>query len=341
MKIIEKVEKALVILTASICVIVPILDFIGALDNFGWLTNRVPLMTMLSVGVTALYLIVRLQRIETVSEDQTNRLLSKIITDEAAEEISTMIYKVWKEREIDINRLFDQISTNSAIKSESALRKLLNETFHEITSGDFLGTKYMRPGDFTLTAINFNGDFIYHPTESYISTRAINMYPYADIFKLRNGNIIWLNEFRSEQFAAMIDRRLGKKRLTMLYFREYSKLNAIVVFESHINLIHRLRQIDLREDINQESKTISFKQKVAAEYKFEIIEGIYASKHKQIDVTQKLIESIRDNTLDITASNKIAGDPDPGYIKKLKIRYKVNDEETIAIFKEGEQVQIP
>jgi len=50
----------------------------------------------------------------------------------------------------------------------------------------------------------------------------------------------------SEQAGKFTDDRLKYRyrRFTKLYFREFTDLSAIVVLESHINLVHEFPQIN-------------------------------------------------------------------------------------------------
>jgi len=73
----------------------------------------------------------------------------------------------------------------------------------------------------------------------------------------------------------------------------------------------------------------------------EIIKATYGSSNKFIDVTSKLNDEIKDNRLLIEASNKIAGDPCVGLVKKLIIRYKIDNNIYEAEYKENEMVKLP
>lgn len=242
----HNVEKIILMLTASACVIIPILDFIGALENIQWLYQRIPMMTMLALGLIALYLIVSFIRIEGLSKNRTDEILKNIKSNELDERIINEIKGIWEIREKDIQTIFEQLKLNSRNQDVKNLVTLLNEMFLKITSGNFFGTKIHRPMDFTLTAINFKGDFIYHPAPNIISTRATNKFPYNEVMKERNGSVVWINYGMSEQAGKFTDDRLKYRyrRFTKLYFREFTDLSAIVVLESHINLVHEFPQIN-------------------------------------------------------------------------------------------------
>jgi hypothetical protein len=75
--------------------------------------------------------------------------------------------------------------------------------------------------------------------------------------------------------------------------------------------------------------------------KLEIIEAVYRTHKHSMDVTHKLNQRISNNTLDIVASNAIAGDPHPGFVKDLVIKYKVNGKEHTRTFPEKAKVVLP
>ena len=58
----------------------------------------------------------------------------------------------------------------------------------------------------------------------------------------------------------------------------------------------------------------------------EILEATYSTPRVSLDVTQELKDSIQRNKINILASNEIKGDPEPGIVKKLKVKYNYGDE---------------
>jgi hypothetical protein len=88
-------------------------------------------------------------------------------------------------------------------------------------------------------------------------------------------------------------------------------------------------------------KNIQTSQGEKYKKEFEILSAIYGTLGNNYDVTQKLNEGIKDNKLEVTVSNGIAGDPDPGNVKYLKIRYVYQGNEVEKSFKEGEAVSLP
>lgn len=72
-----------------------------------------------------------------------------------------------------------------------------------------------------------------------------------------------------------------------------------------------------------------------------ILEAIYGTTERKKDITQEIKALVKDNKLSIRASNDIAGDPYPGVVKKLRIRYEFQGEELEKEYTEGELVNLP
>lgn len=81
--------------------------------------------------------------------------------------------------------------------------------------------------------------------------------------------------------------------------------------------------------------------KQSSTYEFEIVEAVYGTENNSVDITKHLIEAIHNNKLDITASNTIAGDPDPGRPKTLKVKYRLNWRTYEKTYKEDQRIQLP
>ena len=86
----------------------------------------------------------------------------------------------------------------------------------------------------------------------------------------------------------------------------------------------------------QTKKDSTQKQKAG----FKIIKAIYFTIEKSVDVTKELAKQIKDNRLEIVASNDIAGDPHPGMVKVLEVNYELNGVIKTSNVKEGETLII-
>ena len=74
---------------------------------------------------------------------------------------------------------------------------------------------------------------------------------------------------------------------------------------------------------------------------FEIIEAKYWTPKVHKDITQKLIGMIKNDKLEVIASNEIDGDPDVGTRKKLTIKYRHNGMDLIKEYNEKEKIELP
>ena len=95
--------------------------------------------------------------------------------------------------------------------------------------------------DLTITALNYKGQFIYHPSDATIGTSISYKFPYSNILLQRSGKLVWINGFKSEQLNNQFPiRRMPISRFTKCYFRDYDSLHSIIVVESHLNLLYKL-----------------------------------------------------------------------------------------------------
>lgn len=72
-----------------------------------------------------------------------------------------------------------------------------------------------------------------------------------------------------------------------------------------------------------------------------IIQAVYGTASHQIDVTDKLNSLVKDDVLEVVASNDIAGDPHEGVGKELNIEFSYDDTLQTRTFKEGEHLRLP
>ncbi len=66
----------------------------------------------------------------------------------------------------------------------------------------------------------------------------------------------------------------------------------------------------------------------------------YGKGDQWVDVTEKVAAAISNNTLTLTASNDLAGDPAPGVVKQLEITYQLGDQSRTVVVPENESIQI-
>jgi len=72
-----------------------------------------------------------------------------------------------------------------------------------------------------------------------------------------------------------------------------------------------------------------------------IIKAEYKTNKKSVDISRQLTEKILNNELHIIVTNEIAGDPDPGMVKSLKIKYYYQGKLYEQEIKEGQRLDIP
>lgn len=223
---------------AVLCIFIAILDFAGLLDRYDWINSRIPTYTLLIIGCFILYFISSLSDFSFLKKD-TKTILEKLENNQSEDNFLEKINFIWKKQESYIKDIFDYIRD----EEKPDFPVLLDGLYREIAKGDFLGFKLKRPWDFTLTAINSKGVFIYHPNKEVIRSKAIVDEPYDEIFKHRNGEYVWINDREmSEQMLAITPELLFYRysRFTKIYFQEFLEQNIIVSFESHINLLHEI-----------------------------------------------------------------------------------------------------
>jgi len=75
--------------------------------------------------------------------------------------------------------------------------------------------------------------------------------------------------------------------------------------------------------------------------KLKIISANYYTDLHSIDITNELNNAIEDNKLKIVLSNNIAGDPHKGVVKKGKIKYTFNGQESEKDYQEGDLIELP
>jgi len=73
----------------------------------------------------------------------------------------------------------------------------------------------------------------------------------------------------------------------------------------------------------------------------EILNATYGTEQKQLDVTDILRQMVIKNSLTVTASNKLAGDPHYGEGKKLIISYRIGQKNYKSEILEHETMTIP
>jgi len=239
----KRVEIIGMLIIAAVSIVVPLLDFIGALDAVGWLTTRVPTMTLLGVGSLALYLLSQnhtgMKSIETLLKDNNDEILHRISSERANQKLLDELEKIWSERENDFQKIFRKARVCSQNGNIGGLREYLKEQELLIEKGRVFETKLKYPWDINITAINSEGVYVYHFLDEMISRKKPAEHPNWEILKIRNGSLVWIN-FDKGKFCQRVPLYTKNLRFTKLYFQEIPELDIIVIIQSHINIVPEL-----------------------------------------------------------------------------------------------------
>ena len=133
--------------------------------------------------------------------------------------------------------------------------------------------------------------------------------------------------------------------------------------QERLNAEHQRKRITDEQERQRRQITIEAERKVAekaAEERFKaqqaeeeklaverdrirlvILEASYFTPNRSVDVTNALNNLISNDRLFTYASNNLAGDPEYGVKKRLRIKYKYRGEFHIKEYNEGDQIQIP
>lgn len=103
------------------------------------------------------------------------------------------------------------------------------------------------------------------------------------------------------------------------------------------SFVYTIEFINLFLPNNYKINTEKFKNEVI----FRIDKATYGKDNNVIDVTDKLQQMVKNNSLEITANNSLAGDPMVGTAKELVIDYTINGITKKEIIKEKETKIIP
>src|ERR1019366_2671532 len=99
------IENVLVVAVGIVCVLIPLLDFIGVFDNVGWVKARIPIFVLLAIGFLTSYLVSHLNNKETSAIERHRELLQHIKLDDASARFKSLLESLWQKRERDIERL--------------------------------------------------------------------------------------------------------------------------------------------------------------------------------------------------------------------------------------------
>ena len=139
----------------------------------------------------------------------------------------------------------------------------------------------------------------------------------------------------------------GSIELAPLWQAEKDRTIVTIPFAPSGSMFVVFREpIDKNHDpyVNIESKVVAKPVEPSTD-KLEIIKAQYGvlsnNRPGMVDVTAKLADMIKDNKLQVQASNYLADDPLPGQVKTLYVTYSLGENQYTAKAKEGKILNIP
>lgn len=134
---------------------------------------------------------------------------------------------------------------------------------------------------------------------------------------------VWVDEDRFEW-----SQRIRLELIDKGGFTEYE-----FVYENSMN--------DLYDIVREQASNVSSILDEILGLSLDILEAKYYTNVKTSDVTDLVSEKVENNKLAIFASNDIFGDPHPGVVKKLMIKYKYAGDTFEKEVSEGDTLRIP
>ncbi len=292
-------------------------------------------LMLLALSLLTVFVLYSVKKLRNNVQPRPNSDLRKPI-DPESEMILATVKDIWSSTEEHLTAFYDDIATQSLDDIES-LKAYLEKVYADTLSGSFLDYKVTRPFDCTIWAVDEKGIFLFHSANYYVGTKLEGSHPHARVLAGQSGEFLVADQNRSPYFRNLAKKAFRGARLTKVYYRSYPALNAIVVFERHINLIHRLKQMHSLKNLCNKRMVVGSEMT----YQLNVLSGIYKGRQAQVDVTAKLSQKISNNTLELVVSNDLFGDPDPGFIKTLEVRYSINATEFIVQVAEEETLFLP
>jgi hypothetical protein len=267
----KKIENIIIYSTALFCILLTFLDFIGALESIIWLKDRISIMTLLAIGLIALYLLSHQNRnfneiqnsIAANSKelheskqqllDSKQQILNKINLVESNEVVVDTINHYWKEREIDIRQFFSKLDTIPNFKNSDELRKYFKKYEDDFDNGCPFGKEQTVQYDINIVVYDLEGTILYHSSGA-IGKSPKRDHPFWEIKDQRNGTLTYRNYQSGKVKNQLPDKRQKLfPRLTKIYFKEIGNLNIgnlnkIVTLQSHITLLPYLLELDEPSD---------------------------------------------------------------------------------------------
>lgn len=98
---------------------------------------------------------------------------------------------------------------------------------------------------------------------------------------------------------------------------------------------------DLYDIVREQTSNVADIVDVLLGLKLEILDAIYYTPKQSKNVTEQARNKVANNRLVMDANNEIAGDPEYGVVKKLKIKYRYSGETLEKEVAEGQTIILP
>jgi hypothetical protein len=129
------------------------------------------------------------------------------------------------------------------------------------------------------------------------------------------------------------DRFEWTPQIRLLLIDKYGETEFEFEYENSMN--------DLYDIVREQASNVSTIVDDLLGLNLEILEATYYTPNKSIDVTPLFREKISNNKLIIVANNELAGDPEHGITKKLKVIYSYAGETLEKEVNEYETIKLP
>ena len=241
MKMSKLTENIIITVIAILCILISIADFLGLLDSVPFISNRIGIMNLLTIGALALYIISHNHRsFELIKEGHKEIISNMDIKNPEDREMLNKLHGIWSERDSLIQQFFKKAIKESKKKDFNSFIDFLKVSEAGLDRGDILNTKMRFPYDINIVAIDLEGRRKYHILEELINTRPSNHHPNNDILKKKNGVVYWNNQVKGKFLYNFKLDFPSNLRFTKMYFREIPIFKLILIIQSNINIFPNL-----------------------------------------------------------------------------------------------------
>ncbi|MFI5731053.1 hypothetical protein ACIA49_13090 [Kribbella sp. NPDC051587] len=238
-------DRVIVLAVLVLSIAVTIADFSGALDSVQWLKDRIPVMTLLAMCLIASSFYFDGSRLQDAFSEASQKQRDEIVRALGADNVSIKIISQlqfrWKERETAVRAFLEECTAATDVASlllevERKQTKLMAGELED-------GARTRFPWDVAVMVMDYTGRLLYHPNPAIINTRP-NQPHHPLVLRERTGETFWANQFLTKKLKDALQVQTGAEykvdRLTKVYFRQCRNVDAICIFESHLDVLYQL-----------------------------------------------------------------------------------------------------